>query len=484
MSASAEKPASTWLQALAAYGDGRVIAMFFMGISAGLPLILVFSTLSLWLRDVGVSRTAIGFFSWVAATYGFKFLWSPLVDRLSLPRPLSRLGRRRSWIVLAILGVIAGLIGMAVTDPRSDLWQMALFAVIVSFSSATQDIALDAFRIESAPEHLQGATAGAYQAGYMLAIKIVGGVMALYLAEFFDWRTAYFVMAGCMSIGIVTILVRPEPAAAADEPTDAVLAALHAAAARDAGAAARRAGAVPAALGAVAKWFATAVVGPFSEFFTRNGWWALLILLLIGVYRLSDITLGVMAGPFYIDLGFSLTQIANATKLFGLLAAVGGALFGGFVVARIGVLPALMTAAFAVIATNLLFGFMALIRTEDFWLLTAIVSADSIAAGMAGSAFIAYLSSLTNIHYTATQYALLTSIMLLPGKAVAGLSGLVVDLAGYVVFFVYASALGAPAVILILVLVRLEQLGIIRRRRNGRSADPAPARPAPARGSA
>ncbi len=473
MTNAAERPAPTWRQALGAYRDPRVVTMFFMGISAGLPLILVFTTLSVWLRDVGVSRTAIGFFSWVAATYGFKFLWSPLVDRLQLPRPFRRLGRRRSWILLAILGVIAGLIGMALTDPKNDLWQMALFAFVVAFSSATQDIALDAFRIESAPEHMQGATAGAYQAGYMLAVKIVGGALALYLAEYIDWGTAYAVMAAFMLIGIVTILIRPEPAVAGTEATDELLAKIQAAAGLRGGR--------QTALTRIAAWFSTAVIGPFTEFFTRNGSWTLLILLLIGVYRLSDITLGVMAGPFYIDLGFSKTDIANATKLFGLFAAIGGALFGGFVVARIGVLPALMTAALTVIATNLLFGFMALIQTDSFWLLTTIVSADSIAAGMAGSAFIAYLSSLTNVQYTATQYALLTSIMLLPGKLVAGFSGVVVDAAGYVLFFAYASALGAPAVILILVLVRLERLGIIRRKRNGKeeAAGDAAARPTP-----
>lgn len=468
MTNAAEKTAPTWRQALAAYRDPRVITMFFMGISAGLPLILVFTTLSVWLRDVGVSRTAIGFFSWVAATYGFKFLWSPLVDRLSLPRPLSALGRRRSWILLAILGVIAGLIGMALTDPKSDLWQMALFAFIVAFCSATQDIALDAFRIESAPDRMQGATAGAYQAGYMLAVKIVGGALALYLAEYIDWGTAYAAMAAFMLIGIVTILIRPEPAAARTGATDELLERIQAAAGLHGGR--------QTAFTRIATWFSTAVIGPFTEFFTRNGSWTLLILVLIGIYRLSDITLGVMAGPFYIDLGFSKTDIANATKLFGLFAAIGGALFGGFVVARIGVLPALMTAAFAVIATNLLFGFMALIQTDSFWLLTAIVSADSIAAGMAGSAFIAYLSSLTNVQYTATQYALLTSIMLLPGKLVAGFSGVVVDAAGYVLFFAYASALGAPAVILILVLARLERRGIIRRKReDGQKAEGAPA---------
>ena len=475
MTHAAERPAPTWRQALGAYRDPRVITMFFMGISAGLPLILVFTTLSVWLRDVGVSRTAIGFFSWVAATYGFKFLWSPLVDRLRLPRPFGRLGRRRGWVLLAILGVIAGLIGMALTDPKSDLWQMALFAFIVAFSSATQDIALDAFRIESAPEHMQGATAGAYQAGYMLAVKIVGGALALYLAEYIDWGTAYAVMAAFMLIGIVTILIRPEPVAVRTGATDELLAKIQAAAGLRGGR--------QTALTGIAAWFSTAVIGPFTEFFSRNGWWALLILVLIGVYRLSDITLGVMAGPFYIDLGFSKTEIANATKLFGLFAAIGGALFGGFVVARIGVLPALMTAALTVIATNLLFGFMALIQTDSFWLLTTIVSADSIAAGMAGSAFIAYLSSLTNVQYTATQYALLTSIMLLPGKLVAGFSGVVVDAAGYVLFFAYASALGAPAVILILVLARMERLGIIRRRRDD-GGEAAESTAEPARGPA
>ena len=476
MTNAAEESAPTWRQALAAYRDPRVVTMFFMGISAGLPLILVFTTLSVWLRDVGVSRTAIGFFSWVAATYGFKFLWSPLVDRLELPRPLSLLGRRRSWILLSILGVIAGLIGMALTDPRSDLWQMALFAFIVAFCSATQDIALDAFRIESAPDRMQGATAGAYQAGYMLAVKIVGGALALYLAEYIDWGTAYAAMAAFMLIGVVTILIRPEPAAVRTDAADELLAKIQAAAGLKGG----RQNAVTR----IASWFSAAVIGPFTEFFTRNGSWTLLILLLIGVYRLSDITLGVMAGPFYIDLGFSKTEIANATKLFGLFAAIGGALFGGFVVARIGVLPALMTAALTVIATNLLFGFMALIQTDSFWLLTAIVSADSIAAGMAGSAFIAYLSSLTNVQYTATQYALLTSVMLLPGKLVAGFSGVVVDAAGYVLFFAYASALGAPAVILILVLARMERRGIIRRKRNGAGKETGDAAARPAPGSA
>ncbi len=435
--------------------------MFFMGVSAGLPLILVFATLSVWLRDVGVSRTSIGFFSWIAATYGFKFLWAPLVDRLALPGPLSLLGRRRSWIVLAIAGVMIGIIGMAFTDPGSALWQMALFAFIVATSSATQDIALDAFRIESAPEEMQGAAAGAYQAGYMLAIKIIGGALALYLAEYISWSAAYLAMAGFMLIGLVTILIRPEPRAANTEATDALLTRIREFSGIR--------GIQRNPTGRVAAWFMAAVIGPFSEFFSRNGWWALLILALIGVYRLSDITLGVMAGPFYIDLGFTKDQIANATKLFGLLAAIGGALFGGFVVVRIGVLPALFAAAITVIATNLLFGFMALVETTSFWLLTVIVSADSIAAGMAGSAFIAYLSSLTSIQYTATQYALLTSIMLLPGKFVAGFSGVIVDAVGYVLFFAYASVLGAPALILVLVLARMERRGIIRRK-----GDPAP----------
>ncbi|MCY4191800.1 MAG: MFS transporter [Rhodospirillaceae bacterium] len=453
---TAARPRPSWRQAAGAYRDPRIITMFFMGISAGLPLILVFATLSVWLRDVGVSRTSIGFFSWIAATYGFKFLWAPLVDRLALPTPLSLLGRRRSWIVLAIVGVMVGIIGMAFTDPGAALWQMALFAFIVAASSATQDIALDAFRIESAPEEMQGAAAGAYQAGYMLAIKIIGGALALYLAEYISWSAAYLAMAGFMLVGLVTILIRPEPQAANTEATDALLTRIQ----EFSGIGGRRRN----PMAKVAAWFTAAVIGPFSEFFSRNGWWALLILALIGVYRLSDITLGVMAGPFYIDLGFTKDQIANATKLFGLLAAIGGALFGGFVVLRIGVLPALFAAAITVIATNLLFGFMALIETRNFWLLTVIVSTDSIAAGMAGSAFIAYLSSLTSIQYTATQYALLTSIMLLPGKLVAGFSGVIVDAVGYVLFFAYASVLGVPALILVLVLARMERRGIIRRK--------------------
>jgi PAT family beta-lactamase induction signal transducer AmpG len=439
--------------------------MFFMGISAGLPLILVFSTLSLWLRDVGVSRASIGFFSWVAATYGFKFLWAPLVDRMPLPI-LHRLGRRRSWIVFAIVGVIVGIIAMSLVDPKTAIWEMALFAFLVALFSATQDIALDAFRIESAPEDLQGSMAGAYQAGYMVSVKIIGGAMALYIAEYLSWGAAYGIMAAFMTIGLVTILLAPEPEEVKTESSDVLVQSINKVVAKQRG---------PArVIAKIAAWFSVAVIGPFSEFFSRNHWWALLILALIGVYRLSDITLGVMAGPFYIDMGFSKDQIADATKLIGLWAAIAGALFGGFIVARLGVMPALFVAALAVIATNLLFGFMALIQSNNFWLLTAVVSSDSIAAGMAGSAFIAYLSSLTNIHFTASQYSLLSSIMLLPGKLVAGFSGVVVDAAGYVVFFVYASALGAPAVILIIILARLEKIGwIVRKRREEEPPEPA-----------
>ncbi|MFQ5983842.1 MAG: MFS transporter, partial [Woeseiaceae bacterium] len=351
--------------------------------------------------------------------------------------------------ILAICGVIGGLVGMATTDPTQDLWTMALFAFMVAFSSATQDIAIDAYRIEAVDVELQGGMAGTYQAGYMLAVRIVGGAFALYIAEWLDWSTSYLVMAACMGVGFVTVLIIREPETATRGGADS-----------EAAASRTRLVELP---GKAVRWFIRAIVDPFVDFFVRNGWLGLVILVFIGLFRLSDITLGVMANPFYIDMGFSLTDIANATKVLGLVVTIAGAGFGGLLVYRIGVMPTLLIAAVLLMLTNLLFAWMAWLGSNEFWVIAVAVSADNFAFGISGSAFIAYLSSLTSVSYTATQYALFTSLMLLPGKLLAGFSGVILDATDYVIFFLYASSLGIPAILLVLVLMYLERTGHLAR---------------------
>ncbi len=461
----AETEKQSWQESFAIYFSGRVLAMFFLGFSAGLPLILVFSTLSAWLRDVGVTRTAIGFFSWVALAYSIKVFWSPLVDQVRLPVLHKLLGRRRSWMLLTQVIVACGLAGMALTDPVSSTWTMAVFAVLAAFASATQDIAIDAWRIEAAPEDMQGAMAGAYQAGYMVAIKIIGGAVVLYVAQYASWTTSYLIMAGLMGVGFITVLLIHEPESHKQ---------LHEELSHGIAVAREKAEGVPRGLVYAATWFMGAIVGPFADFFKRNGWVAIFILLFVATFRLSDITLGVMANPFYIDLGFSKADIATATKVVGLWVAIGGAVIGGVLVARYGVMKSLILSCFLLTGTNLLFALLAFLKVSNFWALTVAVSADTFAFGISGSAFIAYLSSLTSVSYTATQYALFSSLMLLPGKLLAGFSGVIVDATSYVVFFLYASVLGIPSIMLVFTLVWLERAGHLKRqsRNDGESEAP------------
>ena len=426
--------------------------MLFLGFSAGLPILLVFGTLSAWLRVEGVDKTTIGFVSWVALAYGFKFLWSPLVDRMPLPLLTSMLGKRRSWMLLAQAGIIFGLLNMAASDPVNDLQTLVIFALVTAFASATQDITIDAWRIEALAEEFQGAMAGTYQLGYRLGMIVAGGG-TFSLAYFYSWPVAYMFMAAFMVVGIITVFFVPEPNhklnAELLETEHKIIDALIPASKTSTGMFYR-----------LQQWFAGAVVSPFAEFFTRHGLFAVVILLFIMVFRISDITLGVMANPFYIDMGYNELQIGAVTKTAGPLVTIAGALFGGVLVMRYGKMRMLMTGSILVVLTNLLFAWLATQQNELIWLIL-VVGADNLAAGIATTTFVAYLSSLTNKAYTATQYALFSSIMLLLAKFVAGFSGLVVDTTSYPVFFVYAAALGLPSIALIMVLKRHETLGLV-----------------------
>lgn len=403
--------------------------MLCLGFSAGLPLLLVLGTLSFRLREAGIDRSTIGFLSWVGLAYGFKWVWSPLVDRLPLPLLTRWLGRRRSWLLLAQAMVVAGLIGMALLDPQVALEPVVWCALVVAFGSATQDIALDAFRIESADAQHQAALAATYQTGYRLAM-IWAGAGVLWVAarasgadetayQHTAWQTAYLVMAGSMSLGVLTVLFSPEPAQ------------------RD----------MPPARNA-AEWLRGALVEPFAEFIRRYRWQAALILGLIAVYRISDVVMGIMANPFYVDMGYTKDEVAAVTKVFGVIMTLLGAFIGGVLSMRLGVMRILMLGAVLSALTNLLFAWLAT-RGHDLTALVWVISADNLASGIASAAFIAYLSSLTNVNYSATQYALFSSMMLLAPKWLAGFSGVYVDAHGYEAFFNSTALLGAPVLLLV-----------------------------------
>lgn len=434
------------LDALSVYYHKRVLILLLLGFSAGLPYMLVFSTLSFWLREAGVDRTAIGYFSWITLAYGLKWAWSPLVDRLSLPILTRFLGRRRSWMLFAQLLLVGAILGMSFSDPLKDLERLALFALMIAFASATQDIVIDAFRIESAPEKMQAALAAAYQVGYRGAM-IVATAGALTIAAWVEpgntaynlvaWQTSYLIMAGLMSVGILTTLFSREPKV--DTRTaDATELALKQ----------RLSATYPRIIAAGMSWVFTACILPFIDFFKRYGYSAILILLLISCYRISDIVMGIMANVFYVDMGFTKEEVAYLSKIYGLIMTLVGGAFGGVLLARYGTMKILFLGALLVAVTNLLFAWQAVIG-YNVPFLTFAISVDNFSAGIATVAFMAYLSSLTSNGYSATQYALLSSIMVLFPKFIAGFSGAYVDAYGYVNFFVAASVIGFPVLLLI-----------------------------------
>lgn len=447
----------SWHETLRVYLEPASLRLFALGFAAGLPLLLVLGTLSFRLREAGIDRATIGYLSWVGLAYGFKWCWAPLVDRLPLPGLGLWLGQRRSWLLLSQCAVALGLAGMALTDPRADLSAMVGWALLVAFASATQDIALDAFRIESADASHQAVLAASYQTGYRLAM-IWAGAGVLWLAARAEllpaaqagyqqaaWRSAYLVMAASMALGLLTVLVSPEPVRRPLAP------------ARD-----------------LATWLREALLEPFAEFLRRYGGQALLLLALIGVYRISDVVMGIMANPFYVDTGYSKDEVAAVTKVYGVIMTLAGAFVGGALALRWGVMRVLMLGALLSALSNLLFAWLAVAATDlptyhlpitrvdslaasSTWYamnmkvaaLAAVVSADNLSSGIASAAFVAYLSSLTNVSYSATQYALFSSIMLLAPKWLAGFSGAFVDTHGYATFFVGTALLGMPVLLLV-----------------------------------
>lgn len=435
-----------WLQAFLVYRQPRMLAMLFLGFSAGLPFYLVFQTLSAWLRQDGIERATIGMLSWVGLVYSIKFLWAPVVDRVPLPVLQRLIGRRRSWMLLAQIGIGIGLFKLSLSDPSADVLKVALTALFVAFCAATQDIAVDAWRIESAPQEQQGAMAAAYQLGYRVAL-ITGSAGALSIAAGFGWKMSYSVMAVLAGVGMATTLLAPEPHPSAQREsiqTEERVIAWVAGKAH-----------WPQGLRNFGAWFVGAVVCPLVDFFARYGVkLGLVILLFMGSYRLTDFTMGSMTNPFYIDQGYTLGQIATVVKFYGIIMSMIGVVIGGVFIARYGVLRALVLGSCMIVASNLGFALLAAGGVPTVLGLALVNSLDFLAIAMHGTSLIAFLSGLTSPKYTATQYALFSSLYALPGKVLEGFSGFVVDAIGYSAFFVYTASLSIPALLLLVWLVR------------------------------
>ncbi|MBN1207766.1 MAG: MFS transporter [Myxococcaceae bacterium] len=547
------------LGALAVYFERRTLVMLALGFAAGLPNLLIFDTLSAWLREAGLSLEVIGFFSLATLAYSFKFLWAPLVDRTTVPGLTRLLGHRRSWMLLCQVLIILGLWLVAGTDPASHLGLMALFAVFVGFSSATQDIVVDAWRIESAEDTRQGALAAAYQWGYRIAM-IVAGAVPLLLAESYGWSFSYATMAALMGVGVLAVVFAPREAQhqlrpihvqdVREQPVLEVLEwfvrlglfalgalVLGSGLSGNASLLARALGALGldaagqelAALWTARPWgvwlqlmgvlagggfiylaarpipgaptrpgvyLGKALGEPLANFFSRFGKTAGLILALICVYRLSDFVLNIM-NPFYLDMAFTKTEIAEVRKVYGVIMSMLGVFLGGFAIARWGLMRPLIVGAFSGPITNLIFVWLAT-RGHDVGALVVAISVDNLASGFSGTCLIAYMSSLTSAGFTATQYALFSSLYALPGKLIASQSGRIVESAarsaeegglfapladlfggmsadafvqgaaatqvkpaslgaGYAVFFIYSCLVGVAAIVLSLMIARRQQ---------------------------
>jgi MFS transporter, PAT family, beta-lactamase induction signal transducer AmpG len=424
------------------YGDRRVLAILFLGFSSGLPLALTFGTLSVWLSELGVSKTTIGLFALVGAPYTFKFLWAPLVDRMPIPLLTRRLGRRRGRAITTQLALLGSIFALGATDPLQAPGLTAALALLVAFCSASQDIVIDAYRVEALEERQYGAGAAMIVLGYRIGM-LVSGAGALYLASYAGWQYAYAVMALLMSVGIVTILLSPEPQRrASPEWTE-----------REAGVAAylQARPHLRGRRGRALAWGYSAVVSPFAEFMSRRGWW--LILLFILLYKLGDALAGVMSNPFFLELGFSKIEIANVSKVFGLGATLAGGIIGGMLVARIGIVRSLLVCGALQMLSNLMFVALAYVG-RDLTMLTLTIGIENLAGGMGTAAFVAYLSSLCNVAYTATQYALLSSFMAFGRTLLASSGGWFADHLDWVGFFLLTTLAAVPGLLLLVWMTR------------------------------
>ena len=401
-----------WRGILKAFSTPSAATLFFLGFGSGLPFLLVGYIASTWMRDVGLELGLIGLVSYASLLYTFKFFWAPLLDRFNAPL-IGFLGRRRGWLILSQIVLVLALTGMGWLGPQASLSLFIACLGLAAAAGATQDTMVDAYRIEIAPQSAQAALAATYTLGYRIAL-IASGAGVLYLAEFWNWRNAYFTMAALMLVPLGAALIAREPDQLHSRPQRTLL---------------------------------ESFIDPFVEFFRRNGWvLALALLAFVGLYKLPDQMLGVIAGPFYLDTGFTKADIATVSKLYGIWIGIGGAFLGGFAVAAWGMRLTLLIAAITVALSNLLFIVMSL-HPGELWTFVLAISGDNLAQGFAGTVLVAYMSSLSSRYFTATQYALLSSLANLPGKLIGGVSGFMVESWGYTGFFIFSTLSIVPTLL-------------------------------------
>ena len=419
-----------WLAALAVYKDPRMLRILLLGFSSGLPLLLTLSTLSAWLATQGLSLKAIGLFALVGLPYSLKFVWSPAMDGLGLPWLTRRLGQRRGWALLTQAGLVGSMLFLGFTEPAENITLTALAALLIAFFSASQDIVVDAYRVEILKDREQGAGAAAIQLGYRLGM-LAAGAGALFIADYLGWFAAFAVMAALVSVGVATILASPEP--------------LHPdsfAAPGDTSAPARE---------RLVAWLRAHVIEPFADVARRQGWLTILVFILL--YKFGDAVAGVMANPFYIDMGFSLSEIASVSKIFGLIATLSGVAAGGVICARYGLFKGLLACGILQMVSNLMFALQASVG-HDIGLLMVTIGIENFSGGMGSAAFVAYLSSLCNVAFTATQYALFSSFAASGRTLLSSSGGWMAESLDWVMFFVVTTALALPGLLLLLWLAR------------------------------
>jgi PAT family beta-lactamase induction signal transducer AmpG len=419
----------SWLESLRVYREPRMLAVLFMGFSSGLPLPLTFGTLSFWLAETGISRTSIGLFALIGISYSFKFLWSPFIDRLPLPWMTRRLGRRRGWALTLQALLALAILALGLTDPRTDAGLVALCAVIVAFLSASQDIVIDAYRIELLKPEEQGAGAAATQWGYRFGM-IASSAGALFAAEFGGWSVAFAIMAALMGVGMLTVWLTPEPvhsaAALAPMPGDTASERMLA-------------------------WIQRAVIAPFADFMTRPGWIAILVFVVL--YKFGDALAGVMANPFYVAMGFTKLEVASISKVFGVVATLAGLAVGGITVYRLGLYQALLACGVLQAISNLMYALQSIVG-HDVTMLTVTIGIENFTGGMGSAAFVAYLSSLCNVAFTATQYALLSSLATVGRTTLSASGGWLSDQLDWVAFFTLTTLAAIPGILMVLWLMK------------------------------
>ncbi len=479
------------IRAVKAYLDPRLVAVLFMGFSSGLPLALTGATLQIWQKESGVSLTTIGFFVLVGVAYNLKFVWAPFMDRVAPPGPLARLGRRRGWAILTQAALMLSILGLGASDPESAPALTAALAVLVAFCSASQDIVIDAYRIELLDERQQGAGAAMTQYGYRVGM-LVSGAGALYLAESVSWFWVYAVMAAFVLVGVATVLLTHEPlrgagpeAPAAAGPHPARVVALLGLAAcavavfalvafvflkgsgwptwavnalATVAAAAtpvlvlrllpRKAG---GSYGELRAWLGDSVIRPFADLGRREGW--LLILAFIVLFKFGDAVAGIMANPFYVEMGFTKSEIAEVSKIFGLVATLVGVFLGGLFVARIGIARALLACGVLQMLSNLMFAAQAEIG-HDIYFLALTIALENLSGGMGSAAFVAYLSSLCNVAFTGTQYALFSSLAAIGRTVLSSPGGLLAEEVGWFAYFILSTAAAIPGLVMLVWLTR------------------------------